>query len=512
MNRTSKKIFVTASLAAAILLFSAGGIHSMRFTQAFAAGAEASDSQSYYSEESVENGGSQEGGGSQEPVSSQEPVNSQEQGGKSDTSSVTSDDKPKQNVDELIKQYTARSKAALDELESHAKAMIKAANAGDRKKYDSELKAYEQADIKVGEVINDTDGIPYDDASPYVDKAYERLESIDKLRQQAEAALANSLGGAMDEDGNLYSISQVSVKVNSLGKSFESYDSFLQGLGPAYKDDENHLIYRISLYVGKKPVKLIGGLTKSITIGIPAEKIGKSPVTSFYICDEGDGNAGAPIGEKRGYFNKATWCLTVKVSKSVTYYVVCGKPGTKKGTYRNDTFPDDVVAVRGDNQNLTANELREMLSAVLLEDGHMMKAKALEAVEHANKAAAVYEIVLPEDVTLAADAEIVADIVCPQAADKAVEVYRYEDESEPEWVGTFLADSNGKLQILTEQLGVFVLCWDDGPDRNDPAVVSPTDEEDGNSDLNVFLVILGVVAAIAIICEGTYLAFRHFKK
>ena len=39
-------------------------------------------------------------------------------------------------------------------------------------------------------------------------------------------------------------------------------------------------------------------------------------------------------------------------------------------------------------------------------------------------------------------------------------------------MGTFLADSNGKLQILTEQLGVFVLCWDDGPDRNDPAVVS----------------------------------------
>lgn len=509
MNNPSKRMIRTAALTIGILILAASGIQRIHFMPAFAAGAAGSNSPSYFAEEGgqddVDQGeGGQDDGGEGQSDQGEDP---------DDTSSVVSDEGNQQDTAELLRQFSARGKAALDELESHARAMIAAGNVGDRQKYDSEQKAYENAGKLFGRAIDSSDGIPYDDASPIVDKAYDRLYSIEKLHEQAETALANSLGGAMDEDGNIYSISKVSVKISQVGKSDDMYDAALQAIGDLTNEKENQLVYKISLFVGKKPVRLLGGLTKSVTIGIPGDKIGKAPVNSYYLSDGDDGNQGAPVAEKRGYFNKATWCLTVKVSKYVTYYVVCGKPG-KKGNIetKEDVYGDDVVAIQGKNQQVTLTELREILSAVLLEDDNEIKARALAAVKAEGKATAVYEIAFPEDITLLPDTDAVADIVCPEATEKAVEIYRISDENKAEWVGTFMANREGKLQLTTDQFGVFVLCWQDETEIEAPAIISPTDKEPEQNSVPVFVVIIGLLAAAAVIGGGTFLVVRSIKK
>ena len=502
MTSISKSILRMVALTATILLFTANG------TPSFASSYTGNNSPTYFTEEE---GGQGEGEGE----------GGQEEGGQNDTSSVTSDQGGQQDHTELIRQYSARIKSALDELESHARAMIDAGNAGDRKKYDSESLAYDNADKRVDEAIASDDGLTYDEAAPIVDKAYDRLYSINKLREQAETALANSLGGAMDEDGNIYPLAKVQAKVSEVGKSNEHYDEAIRALGPQGKENENEIVYMISLFVGKKPVHLIGGLTKSVTIGIPNEKIGRTPVTSYYLWDDGDGNHGAPVAEKRGYFDKSTWCLTVKVSKYVTYYVVCGRPGAK-----GDIYADDVVAILGKKQNLTVDELREMISVVRLEDGDTRKAKALEYVKLQDKLSAVFDIALPDDVTLIPDAEVVADIVCPESAKKAVEVYRIvenkseynadnqseiEVEEKAEWVGTFIADDEGKLQITSKELGLFVLCWPDETEEESPAVVTPTDTEPAHESSPVLPWVIGIVSAIALIGGAAFLTARFRK-
>ena len=480
MKKTYKIIMHAAAVTAAVLILAASGFSRTREMTVHASASTDGFSPFYYAEE----------------------------GGQDDTSITSSDEGSQQDTSELLRQYTARVKAALDDLESHARAMINAGNAGNREKYDSEQKVFDESEKKVGQAIDSFGNLPYDDVAPITDNAYDRLYKINKLREHAETALANSLGGAMDESGNIYPIKKVSAKVRQVGKSDAMYDAALQGLGPSYKDDENHLVYKISLFVGKKPVHLIGGLTKSVTIGIPGEQIGRSPVTSYYLWDEGDGNGGAPVAEKRGYFDKSTWCLTVKVSKYVTYYVVCGKPGSK-----GEIYGDDVVATQGKTQQFTVDELRAMISAVLLDDGNEVKAKALEAVNLEGKSAAVYEISLPEDITLLSDAEAIVDILCPETAKKAVEIYRISDEAEPIWEGTYIADEEGKLQIATDTFGVFVLSWQDEAEEETPVVVvTPTDAEPTNNSAPIVMAIIVVIAAVFVIGGVAFLVLRKFKK
>lgn len=496
MKSTTKKKIRTAALTAAILIFAACGINRIHSVSASASGAAKNGSPSYFNEDASSEESSQ---------SDEEP----EQGGQDNTPSESSDESSSQQDNtELIRQYSARVNAVLDELESHAKAMITAGNAGDRKKYDKEQKAFKKAKAMVGEVMASCGDIPYDDAAPIADKAYDRLSFIEKLCKQAEAALANSLGGAMDGDGKQYSIKKVVAKVSQVGKSDENYDAALQGLGNGSNEKENKLIYKISLFIGQKPVHLIGGLTKSVTIGIPGDKIGRTPVTSYYLCDAYDGNNGAPIAEKRGYFDTSTWCLTVKVSKPVTYYIVCGRPGSKA-----ETYGDDTVALQGKKHQLTAGELSEMISSVRLEDGNHVKAKALEAVKAEGKSTAVYEIALSEDVTLLPDAQAVVDMNCPEAAEKTVEVYRIAEDSEPVWVGTFMANKEGKLQLMTDTFGIFVLCWQEDIKEETPAVViTPTDTAPADDSVSPLMVIIGVIAAMAVIGGAAFLVFRNIKK
>ena len=506
MNKLSKKIIHITALTAAMFVFCASFIHGI---PSFASGTESDNTSSVFTEtshqdEDQQNPESQDVSSEEGSSQNESSQNTSSQG---NTSSVTTDQGNKQKIAELVRQYSARIKAALDELESHARAMIAAGNAGDRKKYDSELKAYEDAESKVGRAINSSDGIPYDDAAPIADKAYERVISIDKLCEQAEIALANSLGSAMDEEGNMYSISKVNVKVSRVGKSDDMYDAALMAVGPGSNEKENQLVYRISLFIGKKPVHLIGDNTKSVTIGIPGDKIGRTPVTAYYIWDGGDGNQGAPVAEKRGYFDKSTCCLTVKVKKYVTYYVVCGRPGTKK-----EVYGDDAIAIQGNKQQLTADELREMLSVVSLEDGNDKKAKALEAVKAEGKATAVYEITFPEDVTLLSDTEAIAEIVCPEAANKAVEVYKITEDNEAEWVNSFLTDDEGKLQLTTDSPGVFVLCWQEPKEDDVPVVVTPTDTVPEEHSSPVLLIVLGIVAAAAAIGGTAFFVMRFLKK
>ena len=517
MSSASKRMIRTAVLTVAILILAASGIHGIHFIPAFASGTAGSNSPSFFAEEGGQDNVDQGEGGQDDGGEGQGGQG--EEGGQDDTSSVASEEEDQQDTAELLRQFSARVKAALDELESHARAMIAAGNVGDRQKYDSEQKAYENAGKLFGRALVTSDGIPYDDASPIVEKAYDRFYSIETLHEQAETALANSLGGAMDEDGNIYSISKVSVKISQVGKSDDMYDAALQAIGDMSNEKENQLVYKISLFVGKKPARLLGGLTKSVTIGIPGDKIGKAPVNSYYLSDGDDGNQGAPVAEKRGYFNKATWCLTVKVNKYVTYYVVCGEPGTKgdTGTKKNtrtnsDEYEDDVVAIQGKNQQITLNELREMISAVLLEDGNAKKARALEAIKAEGKTTAVYEIVLPEDVTLLPDTDAVVDIVCSKAAEKTVEIYRISEKNEAEWIETVMANRDGTLRLTTDKFGVFVLCWHSEAEKEVSSVITPTDAESEQSSAPVFMIIIGLLAAAAVIGGGTFLVIRSIKK
>lgn len=490
MKLISKSIIRAAALTAAILIFTAGG------NPVFASDYSGSHSPSYFAEEGSQDEGNQ-GEGGQGEGGQDEGGQGGQQGGQEDVSAQA-------------KEYTNRLKAALDELESHARAMGAAGNAGDRKKYDSELKEYEKADRAVDKVINDMYDFstkhPSVDFSSVVDQAYERLEAISRLCDQAEAALANSVGGAMDEDGKTYSLSKVNAKVSLVGKSGDIYDEAVRAVGNYSTGNDNIIVYKISLFVGKKSVHLIGGLTKSVTIGIPNDRIGRSPVTSYYLWDEGDGNHGAAVAEKRGSFDTSTWCLTVKVSKAVTYYVVCGRPGT-----RASVNGDDSVAVMENGQKLTVDELRVMLEAHRLADDSDIRAKALEAVNPEGKASEVYEIVTPDGVTLNEGAEVVAELTCPYAADKAVEIYRMEQDL-PEWVGTFLADEDGKLQFTTSGLGVFVLCWQEEMQEETPAAVAATQPEPQQESSPLLLWIVGAVAAIAIIVGTEFVIHRYFKK
>ena len=492
MNGISDIIRRSAALAAAMLIFTAGSIPSKA-----AGSAEAGGSPAYFNANTSDEGGQNEGGGNE---------GGENEGGQSDTPGESSDQGNQPDYSAQIRQYSEHLNAALDDLEAHARALIAAGNAGNRKKYDSELQACDNAEKRVDEAINTDYGIPSADLMPIVNKAYKRLDQIAKLRDQAETALANSLGGAMDEDGKIYKLAKVNVSAVEVGKMTETYRMAISALGPNYNDKENQIVFKITLKVGSKPVHLIGGLTKSITIGIPNEKIGRSPVTSYYIWDNGDGNQSAPVAEKRGYFDKSTWCVTFKVSKSVSYFVVCGRPGSK-GT----TYAEDIVATDDSNQEITADDLRRMLTAVRLEENSEVGAEALEAVNAEDKFTAVYEIRLPDEVALLPETEAIAEISCPEAADRAVEIYRIAG-SAAVWVGTSIADSEGNLQFTTDSLGVFVLTWNKTAEDEPPAEAADGDTDGEADSAPVWPWVAGTAAAVVIIIGAELLITSFFKK
>ena len=496
MNTVSVRIRKAVALAAAIILFTAGG------TPAFAGDREGSSSPSCFGE-GVEGGQGEGGQGEGGQGEGGQGEGGQGEGGQGEGGQGEGD---QQDNSALVRQYSERVKAALDEMESHARAMVDAANSGDRKKYDKESVAYDNAEKLVSEAIDSSGSLPSSEVMPIVDKAYNRLDQIGKIRDKAETALANSLGGAMDENGKLYKLAKVKASVVEVYKGTDAYSTSVAALGPSFNDKENQIVYKISLKVGTKPVHLIGGLTKSVTIGIPGDRIGRSPVNAYYIWDGDDGNHGAPVAEKRGYFDKSTWCLTVKVSKSETYYVVTGKPASKLSV-----FPDDIVATRGKKENLTVQDLREMVSVTRLEEGSEKKAMALEAVKPEGKSTAVFEIEMPEDVTLVPEAEVIADLTCPEAADKTVEIFRITDGIAV-WVASTATDNEGNMQFATSSFGVFVLTWRDEAQEETFRTVTPTDTESYDDPAPVWPWVAGTAAAVVIIIGGELMITSFFKK
>ena len=105
------------------------------------------------------------------------------------------------------------------------------------------------------------------------------------------------------------------------------------------------------------------------------------------------------------------------------------------------------------------------------------------------------------------------DILCPETAKKAVEIYRISDEAEPIWEGTYIADEEGKLQIATDTFGVFVLSWQDEAEEETPVVVvTPTDAEPTNNSAPIVMAIIVVIAAVFVIGGVAFLVLRKFMK
>ena len=136
----------------------------------------------------------------------------------------------------------------------------------------------------------------------------------------------------------------------------------------------------------------------------------------------------------------------------------------------------------------------------------------MEAIKAEGKTTAVYEIVLPEDVTLLPDTDAVVDIVCSKAAEKTVEIYRISEKNEAEWIETVMANRDGTLRLTTDKFGVFVLCWHSEAEKEVSSVITPTDAESEQSSAPVFMIIIGLLAAAAVIGGGTFLVIRSIKK
>ena len=213
MNKKLSKIRLAALLVAALMIYSASGI------SAFAAGSRSNSSPAFYSEgEGDGDGGGGEGGTTPEEPSGQDGESTTQSSSSTQSdSTITSTTAAQGGQDEtaeLVKKYSERVNKALDEMESHARALLTAANAGDSKKFNSELQAYNEAENKVTQELGSNSGVPSKDALEVANKAKQRIDQIKKIRSQADTALANSLGGAQDENGNHYRLAKVTASVS----------------------------------------------------------------------------------------------------------------------------------------------------------------------------------------------------------------------------------------------------------------------------------------------------------
>ncbi len=486
MNKKLSKIRLAALLVAALMIYSASGI------SAFAAGSRSNSSPAFYSEG--------EGDGESTTQSSSSTQSN------STTTSTTAAQGGQDETAELVEKYSERVNKALDEMESHARALLTAANAGDSKKFNSELQAYNEAENKVTQELGSNSGVPSKDALEVANKAKQRIDQIKKIRSQADTALANSLGGAQDENGNHYRLAKVTASVSKAGTTSDEYKSAIAALGANYREGDICAVYKVSLKVGSTPVRLIGGTTKSVTISYSNDISGTSPV-SYYI----DYKNGAPAAVKRGSLNK--WNVVVKASEPVSYYVVCVIPfkGGNNANKNNGTYT--YIPPTNDGTDVSTELSEKILTAFRVADSSDDAQKALRKVDVRDKKAAVYRAELPEGEELAPETEAIVNVSCPEAANGAVEISRVTDEDYV-WLGTFMADSEGKLQFQTTELGVFVLSWIEEVEE-EPEETSSADEIQAQESVSAPIwpwILAAIAGTVAIVFGAQFIISRFFSK
>ena len=505
MNKKLSKIRLAALLVAALMIYSVSGI------SAFAAGSRSNSSPAFYSEgEGDGDGGGGEGGTTPEEPSGQDGESTTQSSSSTQSNSTTTSTTAAQGgqdeTAELVKKYSERVNKALDEMESHARALLTAANAGDSKKFNSELQAYNEAENKVTQELGSNSGVPSKNALEVANKAKQRIDQIKKIRSQADTALANSLGGAQDENGNHYRLAKVTASVSKAGTTSDEYKSAIAALGANYREGDICAVYKVSLKVGSTPVRLIGGTTKSVTISYSNDISGTSPV-SYYI----DYKNGAPAAVKRGSLNK--WNVVVKASEPVSYYVVCVIPfkGGNNANKNNGTYT--YIPPTNDGTDVSTELSEKILTAFRVADSSDDAQKALRKVDVRDKKAAVYRVELPEGEELAPETEAIVNVSCPEAANGAVEISRVTDEDYV-WLGTFMADSEGKLQFQTTELGVFVLSWIEEVEE-EPEETSSADEIQAQESVSAPIwpwILAAIAGTVAIVFGAQFIISRFFSK
>lgn len=492
-NQNKKRL--CALLMAVMMTVSAGGIGVL------AAGAGGSAYVGYSAEEQGEEPAGGDGTGSENPA------------GGDDTGSQQT------GHEEKVQAYLSRIRNCVNEMKSHANAMMAAAKAGDLDTMAQEEKAYAECKKRMESIYDDfcDEDFNYEEGEKIDTEYFRLLEQAEELYKQAKSAVPSNLGGAEDEDGNTYPLDKVKCSVSKVGRNSTMYDMAMQGVGGCVdRNGEDHtgyvyVIYKVTLKVGNTPVHLIGDLTKNASRNISNDIQAKT--AKLYQLDMD--TAGAPPAYRIGTLRRVndSMYLSVKVSDAESYFIVGGIPD-------NGEQPEDgeeMVASDQNGKRYTADQLREMLEITRVEGEEAEP--SLKIVSFDQGITAVYSISLPEGFTLLPDALATVELICPEAAGKDVEIFhmvKNEDENADEVpfiaesLGDYAFDSDGRLIFQTPGFSYFVVHWEE--EEQPEEVVSPTDtvaESAGISTVVIIWIVAAAAIALVVIAAVVLLVIRR---